>query len=102
VHGGAFRLGSTQDNVPLPYLAEGYAVASINYRMSKHALFPAQVQDCKAAVRWPRANAEQFSLDPHRNGAWGESAGGYLVTMLSTTSGTNELTSVKTCTCPAT
>jgi acetyl esterase/lipase len=90
VHGGAFRLGSKEDKVPLSYLAEGYAVASINYRLSQNALFPAQIQDCKAAVRWLRASAEQFSLDPHRIGAWGESAGGHLAAMLGTTSDTNE------------
>jgi acetyl esterase/lipase len=90
VHGGAFRLGSKEDRVPLPYLAEGYAVASINYRLSQHALFPAQIQDCKAAVRWLRANAGHFGLDPQRIGAWGESAGGHLVAMLGTTSDTDE------------
>jgi acetyl esterase/lipase len=90
VHGGAFRLGSKEDKVPLAYLAEGYAVASINYRLSQHALFPAQIQDCKAAVRWLRANAGQFGFDPHRVGAWGESAGGHLVAMLGTTGDTIE------------
>jgi acetyl esterase/lipase len=84
VHGGAFRLGSKEDDVPLGYLAAGYALASINYRLSQHAIFPAQIQDCKAAVRWLRANAGRFSLDPHRFGAWGPSAGGHLVAMLGT------------------
>lgn len=90
VHGGAFRMGSKEDKVPRAYLAEGYAVASINYRLSQHAVFPAQIQDCKAAVRWLRANAGQFGLDPHRIGAWGESAGGHLVAMLGTTGDANE------------
>jgi acetyl esterase/lipase len=57
VHGGAWFAGSKADGVPLEYLSEGYAVASINYRLSQHAVFPAQIQDCKAAVRWLRANA---------------------------------------------
>jgi acetyl esterase/lipase len=83
-------MGSKGDKVPLAYLAEGYAVASINYRLSQHAIFPAQIQDCKAAVRWLRANAEQFGFDPQRIGAWGESAGGHLVAMLGTTSDTAE------------
>ncbi|MDX1523134.1 MAG: alpha/beta hydrolase, partial [Anaerolineae bacterium] len=48
VHGGAFRRGSKEWNVPLAFLAEGYTVASLNYRLSQHALFPAQIQDCKA------------------------------------------------------
>ena len=52
VHGGAWLEGSKEDGVPLDCLAEGYAVACINYRLSQHAIFPAQIQDCKAAVRW--------------------------------------------------
>ncbi len=89
VHGGAFRLGSKEDGVPLDYLAQGYALASISYRLSQHAIFPAQIQDCKAAVRWLRANAG-FSLDPHRFGAWGPSAGGHLVAMLGTAGDVSE------------
>ncbi len=89
VHGGAFRMGSKEglefDAVPLEYLALGYAVASINYRLSQHALFPAQIEDCKAAVRWLRAHAEQFKLDANRFGVWGPSAGGHLAAMLGTT-----------------
>lgn len=85
VHGGAFRMGSKEDKVPLAYLAAGYAVASINYRLSQHAIFPAQIEDCKAAVRWLRAQAQRFNLDPRRFGAWGESAGGHLVAMLGVT-----------------
>jgi acetyl esterase/lipase len=84
VHGGAFRAGSKEDGVPLDYLAQGYALASINYRLSQHALFPAQIQDCKAAVRLLRANAGRFGLDPERFAAWGPSAGGHLAAMLGT------------------
>jgi acetyl esterase/lipase len=84
VHGGAFRLGDKADGVPLDVLQEGYALASINYRLSQHAIFPAQIEDCKAAVRWLRANAGRFGLDPGRLGAWGPSAGGHLVAMLGT------------------
>lgn len=89
IHGGAFRMGSKEgiefDPVPLEYLAQGYAVASINYRLSQHALFPVQIEDCKAAVRWLRAHAQQFNLDANRFGAWGPSAGGHLAAMLGTT-----------------
>jgi acetyl esterase/lipase len=85
VHGGAFRLGDKQDKVPLDTLERGYAVASINYRLSQHAIFPAQIKDCKAAVRWLRAHAAQFGLAPQRFAAWGESAGGHLAAMLGTT-----------------
>src|SRR5262249_12628746 len=85
IHGGAWRVGSKEDDLPLDYLAQGCAVASINYRLSQHALFPAQIEDCKAAVRWLRANATRFKLDPQRFGAWGPSAGGHLAALLGTT-----------------
>ena len=89
IHGGAFRLGSKEGNkhnpLPFDYLAQGYALASINYRLSQHAIFPAQVEDCKAAVRYLRAHAQQYNLDPTRFAAWGPSAGGYLAAMLGTT-----------------
>ena len=72
-------------NNPKEYLKDGYAGASLNYRLSQHALFPAQLEDVKAAVRWLRANAETYRLDPNRFAAWGSSAGGHLVAMLGTT-----------------
>ncbi len=90
VHGGAWLAGSKTDGVPLDYLADGYAVASINYRLSQHAIFPAQIEDCKAAIRWLRANAQKYNLDPNCFGAWGPSAGGHLVAMLGTTGDVNE------------
>ena len=85
VHGGAWLAGSKNDFVPLDYLSDGYAIASINYRLSQHAVFPAQIEDCKAAVRWLRANAKKYNLDPARFAAWGASAGGHLVALLGTT-----------------
>jgi acetyl esterase/lipase len=84
VHGGAW-LGGSKDQCPaLPYLQKGYAVASLNYRLSQHAIFPAQLEDCKAAVRWLRAHAKENNLDPNRFAAWGASAGGHLVALLGT------------------
>ena len=65
-------------------LDRGYAVVDVGYRLSGEAIFPAQVEDCKAAVRWVRANAAKYSLDPDRIGAWGSSAGGHLVAFLGT------------------
>jgi acetyl esterase/lipase len=65
----------------------GYAVASINYRLSQHARFPAQIQDCKAAIRWLRAHADEYGLDAQRIGVWGSSAGGHLVALLGTSGG---------------
>ena len=85
VHGGAFVVGSKDDTVPLELLSQGYAVASIGYRLGTDAKFPAQVEDGKAAIRWLRANAARFGLDPDRFAVFGESAGGYLAAMLGTT-----------------
>jgi acetyl esterase/lipase len=93
IHGGAFKMGSKEQGVPTEYLAEGYAVASINYRLSQHAKFPAQIEDCKAAVRWLRAHASDYRLDPDRFAAWGGSAGGHLAAMLGTTGDTKEFDS---------
>ena len=91
VHGGAW-LGGNKDNPPaLPFVARGYAVASVNYRLSQHAKFPAQIEDCKAAIRWLRANAKTYHLDPDRIGVWGASAGGHLVALLGTTGGVKKL-----------
>ena len=84
IHGGAWRGGSKEHYAPMEYLKAGYAGASINYRLSQHAIFPAQIEDVKAAVRWLRANAETYRLDPNRFAAWGSSAGGHLVAMLGT------------------
>jgi len=90
VHGGAFKIGDKRDPLPLEYLAQGYALASINYWLSQHALFPAQIEDCKAAVRWLRAHAQEFGLDPQRFAAWGPSAGGHLAAMLGVTGDVDE------------
>jgi acetyl esterase/lipase len=84
IHGGAFKMGDKQDDVPLEYLQAGYAVASINYRLSQHAIFPAQIEDCKAAVRWLRAHASEYRIDPNRFASFGSSAGGHLAAMLGT------------------
>lgn len=90
VHGGAW-LGGNKDRPPaLPFVDKGYAVASINYRLSQHATFPAQIEDCKAAIRWLRANADRHGYDPDRIGVWGSSAGGHLVALLGTTGDVKE------------
>lgn len=85
IHGGAWKSGSKDLNPAVRYLARGYAVASLNYRLSQHAIFPAQLEDCKAAVRWLRAHAVEHGFDPHRFAAWGASAGGHLAALLGTT-----------------
>lgn len=90
IHGGAWLHGSKENPPVQPLLRHGYAVSSINYRLSSQAPFPAQIQDCKTAIRFLRANAKQFNIDPARIGVWGMSAGGHLVAMLATTSGVKE------------
>jgi acetyl esterase/lipase len=92
VHGGAWQGGSKDGNNPaLRFLDRGYAVAAINYRLSQHARFPAQIEDCKAAVRYLRVNAEKHGLHPDRFAAWGSSAGGHLVALLGTSGDVKEL-----------
>lgn len=86
VHGGAFRMGD-KESPPLEVLERGYALASIHYRFSQHAIWPAQLQDCKSAVRWLRAHAFDYNLDSNRFAAWGPSAGGHLVAHLGVTAG---------------
>ncbi len=95
VHGGGFMMGDKADGAGLSgvdqLLAAGYAVASINYRLSGEATYPAQIHDAKAAVRFLRAQAATYNLDPEAFGAWGASAGGNLVALLGTTCGVAEL-----------
>lgn len=90
IHGGAFRGG---DKIPVrtDYLTnECYAVASVNYRLSGEALFPAGNQDIKSAVRWLRANASKYNLDAEHFGAIGGSAGGYFSSFLGVTGDTKD------------
>ncbi|MBZ5586394.1 MAG: alpha/beta hydrolase [Acidobacteriia bacterium] len=94
IHGGAFRAGNKGGIWYKPILNQtrrGYAVASIDYRLSGTAQFPALVQDAKAAIRWLRASAAQFHLNTDRIVVAGESAGGYQAAMLGTTGGVTEL-----------
>ena len=84
VHGGGWKNG-TKDRCPAAWLAtHGFAVASIDYRLTHQAQWPAQIDDCRAAVRWLRKNAGSLTLNPDRVGAWGSSAGGHLVALLGT------------------
>jgi acetyl esterase/lipase len=94
IHGGAFRAGNKGGiwyQAILNQTHRGYAVASIDYRLSQTARFPALVHDAKAAPRWLRANAAQHSLKADRMVAAGESAGGYQAIMLGTSGGVAEL-----------
>ena len=91
IHGGAWE-GGDKRPAPAPELVQrGIAVAAINYRLSGEAPFPAQIHDCKAAVRFLRANAQKYNLDPDKIGVWGMSAGGHLAALLGTSGGDKSL-----------
>lgn len=85
IHGGGWQNGSKDRTPALSLLPRGYAVASINYRLSSHGVFPAQIEDCKSAIRWLRTHAKEHGYNPERIGVWGSSAGGHLVAMLGVT-----------------
>jgi len=91
IHGGGWIVGDKAGGPAIAFAARGFAVAAMNYRYSRHATFPAQLHDCKAAVRWLRANASVHGLDSQRIGVWGASAGGHLAAMLGLTAGTESL-----------
>ena len=93
IHGGGWEGGNKNDCPALGLLAHGFVVASLNYRLSQHAIFPAQIEDCKSALRWLRAHAEEYGIDPARVGVWGASAGGHLAALLGTTAHTRQFDS---------
>ena len=87
IHGGGWRNGDKVRgrNRIEPFVASGnYAGVTVGYRLSGESQWPSQIHDCKAAIRWIRANAEKHNLNTDRIGVWGTSAGGHLVTMLGT------------------
>jgi acetyl esterase/lipase len=91
IHGGGWVTGGKKSRMSLKLVPRGFAVANIEYRFSNEAIWPAQMYDCKAAIRWLRAHANQYNLDPKHIGVWGASAGGQLVLMLGTTGGIKSL-----------
>jgi len=93
IHGGGWGKGSKihHRKVAQALAAEGYVTASIDYRLSGEAIFPAHIHDCKAAVRFLRANAKEFGIDTDHIGAIGHSAGGHLAALLATSAGVAEL-----------
>jgi len=88
IHGGAFLMGSkgVSEQPSFQYLYNnGYICVDINYRYSSDSIWPAQIYDCKAAIRYLKTNANLYHIDTCKIGVIGESAGGYLVAMLGTT-----------------
>lgn len=84
VHGGAWRLGTRAQlaAVAARFAEHGYTAVAISYRLAPASQFPAQLYDTEAAVRWMRANAKQFRIDPDHIGGFGYSAGGHLVALV--------------------
>ncbi len=91
VHGGGWESGSKEFCPTISMIRDGFAAASVEYRLTDVAAYPAQIHDVKAAVRWLRAHAAEYNLDPQKFGAWGGSAGGHLVALLGTSGGLPEL-----------
>ena len=87
IHGGGFRAGSRQgyDGLCIRLAEQGYVAVTVSYRLAPKYQFPAAIHDTKAAVRWLRANAKKFKIDPERIGVTGGSAGGHLAQFLGVT-----------------
>tara|TARA_B100000029_G_scaffold393564_1_gene390919 strand:- start:483 stop:1412 length:930 start_codon:yes stop_codon:yes gene_type:complete len=94
IHGGAWRSGDRHAGRGrvLPFMVGGRFVgATIGYRLTGEARWPAQIHDCKAAIRWIRAHADRYGIDADRIAVYGHSAGGHLVAMLGVTGGVREM-----------
>lgn len=91
IHGGGWQNGSKERTQALYLLEHGYVVASINYRLTDLGSFPAQIHDCKAAIRFLKQQADQYHIDASRVGVWGSSAGGHLVALVGTSGDAAEL-----------
>ena len=93
IHGGGWAKGNRTSHAKIAQAlaARGYVAATISYRLSGEAPFPAAIQDCKAAVRFLRANAKELGIDPNKIGAIGLSAGGHLTALLASSHGVDEL-----------
>ncbi len=93
IHGGAWLMGNKGSALKFAsgLLDRGFIVADINYRLSSDSVFPAQIFDCKAAVRWLKSQAGKYMIDTNRIGVIGSSAGGHLALLLGFASGVAEL-----------
>jgi acetyl esterase/lipase len=89
IHGGSWRRGN-KDATPAAVLPLcGYVAASINYRLTDEAIFPAQLKDCQNAIRFLRLHSTEFGIDPQKIGVWGVSAGGHLAALVGLTGESN-------------
>lgn len=92
-HGGGWEKGTKESALLklVPLARKGYFCATINFRLTDTAPFPAQIEDCKCAIRYLRAHAGEYNLDPDRIGVWGCSSGGHLAALLGTSGGAKSL-----------
>lgn len=94
IHGGGWingdRLGAASGCIQMARTGD-YAAVAIGYRLTNEASFPAQIHDCKAAIRWVRGHAKELNLDPDKIGVWGSSAGGHLSSLLGTSGDVKDL-----------
>lgn len=94
IHGGGWQAGNKSSGIGNigPFVSSGdYVGVSVGYRLTNEAQWPAQIHDCKAAIRWIKANAKEYGLDASKIGVWGTSAGGHLVSFLGTSGDVKEL-----------
>ncbi len=94
IHGGAWNSGEKENGLPIIRAISStgdYVTATLNYRLSQEAVWPAQLFDCKAGIRFLRGHADDYGIDPDHIGVIGISAGGHLVAMLGTTGGVASL-----------
>ena len=94
IHGGGWERGNKNEGhrvLSELVLSGNYAAVTVAYRLSGEAIWPAQIHDCKAAIRWMRANARKYGLDPDRIGTCGGSAGGHLAALVGVSGGVTEL-----------
>ncbi len=94
IHGGGWRGGNKFPCPVTGMVLKGYVVASVEYRFTPKAIFPAQIQDCQAALRWLRARSKEYNFDPNRVGVIGGSAGGHLSALVGTAGGKKAFASI--------
>ena len=92
IHGGGWRAGNKESGLGqiIPMVRHGFVGVTIEYRLTGEAPFPAQIEDCKCAVRFLRAHAKEYNIDPHKIAVGGSSAGGHLAALLGTSGGVKE------------
>ncbi|MFN3194093.1 MAG: alpha/beta hydrolase fold domain-containing protein [Aureliella sp.] len=93
IHGGGWQGGRKESGIysMVPFVRRGFVSVTIEYRLTGEAPFPAQIEDCKCAIRYLRAHADKYQIDPDRIAVGGASAGGHLAALVGTSGGVDEL-----------